>query len=257
MSNAEITVLVPTYNHERHIRSAIESVMRQTAFPHCHVVVSDDCSSDGTYKLAQAVANGNDRLVVRRNRTNLGVMEHYRSLISELSTPFAAILEGDDMWISDQKLESQLNFLKHRSDVAMCFSACIAEYEGTSTRDELPSWNDGRNRIIDLIDLLYDNPIATFSNCFYRSQALKSAFASSDIAEGYDWLCTLKIASSSPIGFLAKPSTLYRIHQGGVWSRMSKRQRKQAMRKTLQAYLQSDASLSVRTFVHDAMRRIS
>ena len=44
MGEPPITVLIPTYNHEKYIEAAIESVVNQTIFDVCRVIVSDDCS---------------------------------------------------------------------------------------------------------------------------------------------------------------------------------------------------------------------
>jgi glycosyltransferase involved in cell wall biosynthesis len=255
MSEKDITVIVPTYNHESLICLAIESIVRQSIFSQCQVVISDDCSTDRTHELAQKAAKNHSNILVRRNPKTLGVMDHYQSLASEIKTTFTAILEGDDMWISERKLELQERFLELYPEIDMCFSACIVEFEATATQVEHPSWNDGRNRIIDIIDLLYDNPIATFSNCFYRSPAFQDTLASPDRTTGYDWLCTLKIASSHQIGFLAEPSTLYRVHRNGTWSGMSRQQQRRAIRQTLRSFLQSDTS-GIKPFIQDAMRNI-
>jgi glycosyltransferase involved in cell wall biosynthesis len=255
MSEAEITVLVPAYNHEAHIALAIESVLRQTDLRRCHVVVSDDCSSDETYGIACEFARYNSNVTARRNSRNLGVMGHYRALVGDVRTPYVAILEGDDMWISARKLESQRLFLEKHGDAGMCFSACVVDFEAKGTQIEHPAWNSGRNRILELIDLLHDNPIATFSNCFYRTERLRNALTFSEMANGYDWLCTLQIASVSDIGFLSDVSTLYRVHPGGAWSRLSRSAQRQAIRRSLKAFLRLSPDI-VKPFVYDAIRSI-
>lgn len=255
MNDNGITVVVPTYNHETLIVSAIESIVRQTVFGECRVIVSDDCSTDNTYELAQIVCRHHANIVVRRNKKNMGVMKHYQHLASEIATPYTAILEGDDKWLTAHKLEAQRKFLDCHSDVQMCFSACIVEFEATSTAVEHPPWNDGRNRLINVIDLLYDNPVATFSNCFYRSPAFKDAIGSVHAGGGYDWLCTLKIASRSPIGFLSEPSTLYRVHQDGTWSGLSRSRQRYLIFRTLQLYREPDTT-GLAPFIEDAMSNI-
>src|SRR3989304_5978455 len=254
MSAKDISVIVPTFNHEAMICLAMESIVRQTVFHDCHVVVSDDCSSDNTFDLAQAFAKYHDNIVVRRNPRKLGVMNHYKILLSEVTTTFLAGLEGDDMCISENKLEVQRRFLEHNPSVGMCFSACVVEYEATASQVSHPAWNDGRNRIIGILDLFYDNPVATFSNCFYRSPILNNALLSADSGTGYDWLCTLKIANVSQVGFLVEPSTLYRVHRNGTWSGMSRYQQRRAIRRSLRAFLRLNSSM--RAFVHDAMRDV-
>ena len=47
-----ISVLMPTYNHEKYISEAITSFIKQkTSFP-VELIINDDCSTDNTYKIA-------------------------------------------------------------------------------------------------------------------------------------------------------------------------------------------------------------
>jgi glycosyltransferase involved in cell wall biosynthesis len=255
MSDHEITVLVPTYNHARYISQSIQSVMNQSAIASCKIIISDDCSSDHTYDTALRLTNGHSNVKVQRNSSNLGTMQHYARLVEAINTPYTAILEGDDVWIERRKLELQREFLTRNPRCAMCFSACTVEYEAEQIQVARPIWNDGRNRLLNAIDLVYENPVATFSNCLYRTAALKTAFLSPDRLVGYDWLCNMKVSMLGEIGFLALPCTLYRVHANGTWSSMSCHQKKKAIRQSLEAFAEC-ASSDVRPFVNDAIRSL-
>lgn len=256
MAEALITVLIPTYNHQSYVCAAIESVIRQSVFDECRVIVSDDCSADLTLDAAREASRNKDNIVVRRNASNLGVMRHYAKLVSEVSTPYVAILEGDDCWISDQKLQLQRKVLEDYPRAGMCFSACLVENEATGERSEHPPWHRGRNRFVNIIDLIYDNPIATFSNCFYRTESLARALSWPDSVVGYDWLCNLRIAMTEDVILLAHTSTLYRIHPEGTWSKMTRRQRKVAIRRTLEC-VQGMAPQELKLYVADAIRAVA
>jgi glycosyltransferase involved in cell wall biosynthesis len=237
MADYAITVLIPTYNHERYILDAIASVARQTLFRECLVIVSDDCSTDSTFDIAKQAAHRVGNIIVQRNAGNLGVMQHYRSLATQLDAPFTAIIEGDDLWLTNTRLETLRNMLLRNRNMAMCFSACIVDHESTGERVHHPPWNVGRNRIIHIMDLIHDNPVATFSNCFYRTADLKQALAGSDSGVGYDWLCNMKIALTADIGFVAAPSTLYRVHPFGQWSKLSEREQNAMKLQSLKTLL--------------------
>ena len=115
MGEPPITVLIPTYNHEKYIEAAIESVVNQTIFDVCRVIVSDDCSLDNTFQRATRASANFGNITVRRNIRNLGIMPHYATLVASVSTPFVAILEGDDVWLSTRKLELQHEILGART----------------------------------------------------------------------------------------------------------------------------------------------
>jgi glycosyltransferase involved in cell wall biosynthesis len=231
-----MTVLVPTFNHARYVAGAIGSVIRQTAFDEARVIVSDDCSSDDTFERAVRAAAGHPNILVRRNATNLGVMQHYRQLMDLVDTEFTAILEGDDEWIDRGKLAAQLRTLRRRTSMNLCFTACLVKDEASGESWSQPPWNDGRDRIVGLADLIRSNDISTFSNCAYRSRALRSALAEERALLGYDWLCNLIVGSAGEIGFLARPGTEYRLHPGGAWSRLSAEARAQRIALTLRNF---------------------
>ena len=50
----KVSVLLTTYNHERHIASAIESVLGQEACFPFELLVADDGSTDGTARVVEA-----------------------------------------------------------------------------------------------------------------------------------------------------------------------------------------------------------
>ena len=67
-----ISVVIPAYNAEKTIDKAIQSVIGQT-YPDLEVVIIDDCSQDGTVKIATDYAKTDDRIRVLQNHTNRGV----------------------------------------------------------------------------------------------------------------------------------------------------------------------------------------
>jgi len=231
-------VVVPTYNHENYILEAIESIARQSLISDCLVVVSDDCSNDSTFNIAKKAAGLRKNFVVQRNANNIGVMPHYQKLVERLETPFTAFLEGDDIWLSNTRLEALRDILIRNSTIAMCFSACIVQFESSGQRTHRPPWNSGRNRLVHIMDLIYENPIVTFSNCIYRTPDLKRAILGPDSAMGYDWLCNMKIALMADIAFVAEPSTLYRVHSFGHWSKLTEEKQNVLKLQSLKALLQ-------------------
>ena len=54
MSNPLVSVLIPSWKHERYIRECIESVMHQNYSP-MELLVIDDASPDGTLQAAESL----------------------------------------------------------------------------------------------------------------------------------------------------------------------------------------------------------
>lgn len=245
---------MPAYNHARYIEEAISSALGQTMRQQMKIVVSDDCSTDDTYQRAQIVCRGERGVTVMQTPTNLGVMAHYRWLTDQVDTPYVAILETDDTWIEPRKLELQVAMLERNDTVGGCFTAYRVLDENSGLEYTAPSWARGRSMIVPFVDLLLDNPVATFSNCVYRRAALVDALELA--STGYDWLVNLIVGSKGGMALVGTPSTLYRVHGGGTWSAATRQTKQAAIRDTLTAIRDLVDSVD-RMVVEDLLKRLA
>lgn len=127
----KITICVPTYNRAHYLREALDSILNQS-FQDFEIIVSDDNSSDDTYSIVMAY--GDKRLIYRRNQTNLGLSANLRKAIEEVKTEFLAIINDDDLMLTDH-LEVGLDALR-RYPSATYYSAA-ARYFGDISYGEL------------------------------------------------------------------------------------------------------------------------
>ncbi|MGO4683902.1 glycosyltransferase family 2 protein [Hyphomicrobium sp. 2TAF46] len=252
---AEITALILTYNQERTIEAAMRSAIAQSEHQDIEILVSDDASPDSTFETAKAVAARSPSIPieVRRNPANLGTMRHYRHVISTITTPYLAILEGDDVWTSPTKLVRQIDCLKRMSHAAFCFTACeVTEDQLSRLHPALAHtrryWNLG------VVDLLFENSPSTFSNCMYRTGQLQSVLDRVQHVRGFDWIVNLILASKGPVIFDPTPSTRYVLHAEGQWSRLSAHQRKSMIGDTLSAF-DEITDFAYQPFVIEAQRK--
>jgi hypothetical protein len=101
-----VTVITPTYNHERFIAKCIDTVVRQSHLEWEQIII-DDGSTDNT---GQVVGQHNDcriRYVRQRNRGIGNLAASYNRALSLGSGSLIAILEGDDFWPAN-KLETMV-----------------------------------------------------------------------------------------------------------------------------------------------------
>ena len=52
----KVSVLMPTYMHEKYISQAIESFLSQECSFPIELLINDDCSTDGTAKIARSIS---------------------------------------------------------------------------------------------------------------------------------------------------------------------------------------------------------
>src|SRR5690349_8169090 len=130
----KLTALLVTYNHARYIQTAIESVLMQETDFDFEVIVSEDCSTDGTREIVQRVAGAHpDRvrvLLSERHRNDNSVI---RRGLEAARGEYVAMLRGDDFWTAKDKLQKQVAFLEDHFECSMCFHNVDVVYEGAPT----------------------------------------------------------------------------------------------------------------------------
>ena len=74
----KVSVLLVTYNHERFIAQAIDSVLQQETRFEFELVIGDDCSIDGTRDILRAYQASNPKKIrlLTRDR-NIGALPNF------------------------------------------------------------------------------------------------------------------------------------------------------------------------------------
>jgi len=94
-----ITFALFAYNQEKFIREAVEGAFAQTYSP-LEIILSDDCSSDGTFNVIQALTaayRGPHKVLLNRNTHNLGLAAHINRVMELSSGELIVAAAGDDV----------------------------------------------------------------------------------------------------------------------------------------------------------------
>lgn len=103
-----ISCLIPSYNHDQYILSAIESVLNQTV-PPLEIIILDDASHDNTKELL-APFKTNPKFNITINKQNKGVSRTFNDLAKQAKGDYIAYLPSDDMWEPDHLKLAQKAF---------------------------------------------------------------------------------------------------------------------------------------------------
>ena len=125
-----IDVIMATYNHEKYISQAIESVLMQECTFDFKLFIGEDCSTDGTLKICERYAEENpDRIVLIKQARNTGLGHNYKTLFKATTANYVAILESDDYWVDKHKLQKQFEILEANPDVGLVHGNFYSLYE--------------------------------------------------------------------------------------------------------------------------------
>lgn len=93
-----VSILLLCWKDERFIREALDGALAQTV--PCEIIVSNDCSDDRTFAIAQEIVasySGPHRVSVRRNARNVGVAEHVNVAVPLTTGDIVVMMAGDDI----------------------------------------------------------------------------------------------------------------------------------------------------------------
>ena len=158
----KVTALVTTYNHEKYIAQALDSVLMQKTNLEYEIIVAEDCSIDRTRSIVLDFQRWNPekiRLVLPAENLGSAGNRVFAQAFELAQGEYVALLDGDDYWTSPKKLQKQVEFLETHLDCALCFHNALRIYEDES-RAQLPYNSVDQKEISVLEDIWEHNFIA-------------------------------------------------------------------------------------------------
>lgn len=111
-----LSVVIPTYNAEKHLVEAVASVLRQD-FCDFELLLVDDGSTDGTDAILRPLA-ADPRIRLLRNSRNKGLIATLHHAYAECRAPLIARMDADDI-CDPERFGRQVAFLRANQDVAI------------------------------------------------------------------------------------------------------------------------------------------
>jgi glycosyltransferase involved in cell wall biosynthesis len=105
-----VSIGLPAFNAERTIAAVINSLLSQT-HRHFELVISDNCSTDGTGEICRAFAAGDARIRYIRQPANLGATRNFQIVFEEARGDYFVWAASDDLRSPDF-LEVNVGFLE-------------------------------------------------------------------------------------------------------------------------------------------------
>lgn len=113
METPVLTIIVPVYNHEKYVLKALQSIEMQNIGYSYEVIVGEDCSTDRSKEILQRYQeNALENYYFIYRDSNLGMLNNISDLFYKAKGKYIIILEGDDYWIYENKINEQISFLE-------------------------------------------------------------------------------------------------------------------------------------------------
>lgn len=218
----KLSILLVTYNHEKYIKTAIDSILMQKLNYDYEIVVADDCSTDNTLKIIEEYKRTHkDKFRILKNENNLGITKNYKRGFKACRGEYIAVLEGDDYWINNKKLQKQIAFLNKHQECALVFNRFEVYDMSTNKTNAQPWFSFKSNEITNVKELIKSNFIGNFSTCMYRNELIEKIEPALYEMVVYDWMLNIVLAQDGLIGYLPRVMSVYRLNPTGTWSQKS------------------------------------
>jgi len=231
-----VSVFIMTYNQEDYILQTIESVLGQKCSFSFEVVIGDDASTDRTSEICSLYCQAHAQ-IVKYKRYSINSPTNYWDRYTDCQGKYIAMCEGDDYWISEDKLERQIAVLEQRIELALVSAntMIINESENSCYSSNIQAGHLG------LGDLLRNNRLgpATCATVFRKKCLNARALEFISSCTYGDWAVWLVCLSQGEGLVLEERLGAYRIHSNGFYSGLKPIERAQnilAMYREVAAY---------------------
>lgn len=113
-----VSIVMATYNRADFIDEAIVSVLNQT-YSNWELLVLDDASTDNTSSIVKTYQGQDKRIKYFPAEKNQGITKNRNRAFNLAIGEYMAVLDSDDMWSANDKLEKQIDFLEKNKDYVL------------------------------------------------------------------------------------------------------------------------------------------
>ena len=211
-----LEVVIPAYNCEIHIKETIDSIFKQKTNFDFTVHISDDCSTDTTFEICSLYQRIYKNIRITKQTKNLGMTKNQHFVITSANSKYIAYLDSDDIFITDNYLQNQVDFLENNQSVSCVFSN-FEEYYQKDNEVNIMFKEKNKPPVTFNLHYYFQNsiPICNSSMIFRKKFNSEISPIFVDYFQ-YDWLLHIHHALNGNLGFNDFIGTRYRIHDNNA-----------------------------------------
>lgn len=222
MPKIDLSIIVVSYNQEKYIKAAIDSILMQNVDFEYEIVFADDASTDNTTIIIKEYDKKIKNKQYLFSKENHGNSYNTWNAIINSKGAYFIVLEGDDYWIWKDKIKTQYHFLKNNPKyIGVSDLRCEISINGTII-SRSPDWikKDCDTNLNDFLNLKFFSCVETMYKNVYKKEKnnkkLKELFTGDRmICDLIQCLYTLSYNGGGLIRVLNNDGAVYRTITSG------------------------------------------
>ena len=213
----KVSVIVPCYKFADYIGECLSSILIQKTDFDFEILIRDDFSNDGSEEIIEKFSLKHPRIKHFKSTENWGFHKNIKFLLEQSNSQYIAYVDGDDFWIDEKKLKTQIDFLDSNIEYSMCFCGYWIQENLDKSSLHLSGWQ-GPN-FYDTDDFLpshfmQENPVNSLTRVFRNIKGIfKDYFFDCYIN---DLPLNYELSKVGKVKFLNFPAGVYRFHNNNI-----------------------------------------
>ena len=215
----KISVIIPSYNHEKYIEKAIESVLGQT-YCNLELIIIDDGSKDDSVSIIKGFS---DERIILVEQQNQGAHNAINKGLSMATGEYLAVLNSDDIYEEDRFEVMIAEMEKHEGVEFMCSYIQVIDDKGKKLGIK-KGWKNMEPWLVSHSELSYKksddfklnlimtNFTSTTSNFLFTRNLYEKIGGMRNLRFAHDWDFALRAAKVTECMIISQPLMRYRVH---------------------------------------------
>ena len=217
-----VSVLMASYNHEKYISEAIESVLNQS-FNGLELIIVDDCSTDNSKEIIDNYQKKDQRIRAFFHQKNTGISKTVNECLNEVRGNYICFIGSDDLWVHN-KLEKQLEILKSDKDKIVWSEGEVINSKGIQTGKKVTEvLNAPPKKSGNIFQELLKEQFVFGQSLIFNAEFVKDIRFDEELKYVNDHRFLVDLSLNNQFLFMPEPLAKYRVHGGNVTFKDEKR----------------------------------
>lgn len=220
-----LSIIIPSYNHEKYIGEAIQSVMNQK-YKNWELIIVDDGSTDCSVEIIENFDDDRIKLITQQNQ---GAHNAINRGLGEAKGEYLAILNSDDLY-EPERFEIMIGEMERNPKIEfLCSYIRVIDSSGKNLGvkegwKNMEPWIAPHRELSFAVtedfklNLIMSNFTSTTSNFLFTRSLYAKIGGMRNLRFAHDWDFALRAAEASECKLIEKPLLKYRVHESNTIS---------------------------------------